>query len=109
MYPFHLRVQLVDINIACPQAPIAAESPEALINAPRGSLGLTLAGIIQAWRHGVDPDESPTSTEVDIGELAMVDGHDGYRDDYGSARSSESIWMRPEVVEPRRRGLVNGR
>ncbi|KAJ7118113.1 magnesium transporter NIPA-domain-containing protein [Mycena epipterygia] len=88
---------------------IAAESPEALINAPRGSLRLTLAGIIQAWRHGVNSDESLATSEVDIGELAMVDGHDEYRDDYGSTRSLESIWMRRELVESRRRRLVNGR
>jgi hypothetical protein len=62
---------------------------------PRGSLALTLAGIIQAWRHGVDSnaEDSSESSEVDIGELAMMDGYE-YHDNYehGGARSSVSSW-----------------
>ncbi|KAJ6542295.1 magnesium transporter NIPA-domain-containing protein [Mycena vulgaris] len=67
--------------------PPLANTPEPFISAPRGSLGLTLAGIIQAWRYGVDSDESPDSSEVDIGDVGMIDE---YEDD-GSAQSSYEL------------------
>ncbi|KAJ7618194.1 magnesium transporter NIPA-domain-containing protein [Mycena polygramma] len=62
------------------EMPLPVNKPPEPINAPRGSLGLTLVGIIQAWRHNIDLDaaeeDSSESSEVDIGELAMMDEYD---------------------------------
>lgn len=75
---------------------------DVLISGPRGSLGLTLAGVIQAWRYGVDSDleESTTSDEVDLGDLAIID--DKHKD-YDPAHSYEAAWRRVGPAESRRR------
>ncbi|KAJ7452750.1 hypothetical protein B0H11DRAFT_2072852 [Mycena galericulata] len=91
--------------------PDPADARDILINAPRGSLGLTLAGIIQAWRHGVDSDfdESPDAHEVDLGNRGMLHNDDKYESDSESLRFSEATWRRLVPGETRRRVSITAR
>ncbi|KAJ7722637.1 magnesium transporter NIPA-domain-containing protein [Mycena metata] len=79
-------------RIKLSQTPLLMDkSSPALMNAHRGSFGLTLVGVIQAWRHDIDsefePNFSSDSSEADIGEQAMR-----YQHAYDGRRDSESSW-----------------
>ncbi|KAJ7493838.1 magnesium transporter NIPA-domain-containing protein [Mycena latifolia] len=72
--PEEKSVRSLALKIAKEEDPPPRKSADLdpVINTPRRSLRLTLTGMIQAWRHGVDSDASPDSSEVDIGE-PMID------------------------------------